>query len=205
MARCTALVTGFRPFLDVAENPSALLVESLDRNWAGETGICLETSLLDTVYANMRELLGELLCGEPDVLVLTGYSSLASGLKIETRATSLCSPRYPDANGWCPQPAQDPVAHLVNETVDFPRLVDALRESGIAAYLSQDAGEYVCNHSYWHALNLIEERGLSTRALFLHLPAIEEMMSPPQGAGFMPLETMRRGLATILREVCKIG
>lgn len=205
MSTATAIVTGFRPFLGVEENPSALLVESLDKAWADDLPMQLETRLLDTVYAGMGETIADLLADEPDALVLTGYSSLATGLKIETRATTLCSPKYADASGWSPPPIHDPVTDEMNRVVDFPYLIDTLRQAEVPAQLSEDAGEYVCNHSYWHALDLIVQRRLSTVALFVHLPAIAEMSSPPKGAGVMPLATMQRGLATILRELLSEG
>ncbi len=202
-SRKTVVVTGFRPFPGVRENPSALLVESLrgHPDWAHEAGVDLRTSLLDTVYSGLREQIEKLLAEVPTALVLTGYSAIASGLKIETRATSLCSPAYADASGWTPPPNLDPVRSSANGAIEFDRLLDALDFAGVPAGMSDDAGEYVCNHAYWHALDLIAQRNLITRALFVHLPAIEEMRFPPPGTGAIALATMQRGLAVILREL----
>lgn len=203
MAQPHVTITGFRPFLAVASNPSSLLVEGLrgDKAWAEESGVTPRFALLDTVYAQMRETLAELLEARPAALVLTGYSSLSEGLKIETRATSLCSPKFADASGFTPAPCRDPVRATANEEVDFPALIDALREAAVPAALSDDAGEYVCNHAYWHALDLIAQQGIATRAIFVHLPAIEGMDDAPEGAGAMPLDTMQRGLTVIAREL----
>ena len=205
MSTATAIVTGFRPFPGVDENPSALLVESLDKTWADDLPLRIETQLLDTIYAGMRETIAGLLADEPAALILTGYSSLATGLKIETRATTLCNAKYADASGWSPPSVHDPVTENMNCAVDFPQLVDTLRHAEVPAQMSEDAGEYVCNHSYWHALDLIAERQLNTVALFVHLPAVEGMTSSPEGTGVMRLATMQRGLAIILRELLPDG
>ncbi len=202
-----AVVTGFRPFLEIGENPSALLVDSVadDAAFSQEARVRLETRLLDTVSAGLREQLDALLANAPAMLVLTGYSALARGFKIETSATDLRSPDFADASGWSPPAARDPVTARANAAVDFPGLVDALRGAGVGGDLSDDAGEYVCNHAYWHALDLIARRGLATRALFLHLPAVAGMQNPLLGAATMELADMRRGLAAVLRELASSG
>lgn len=202
-SRCrTLVVTGFRPFPGVRVNPSALLVESLERDdpWSADPELQLRTRLLDTVYAGMRDQLGRLLSiheteSAPAALILTGYSSLATGLKIETRATSLCSPNHADASGFTPPSRRDPVQAATNDAVDFVEMVADLRKAEIPAHLSQDAGEYVCNNAYWHALDLIGTYRLPTRAVFLHVPAVANMDETPNGSGAMALDEIRRGVA----------
>ncbi len=196
-----AVVTGFRPFGDVVENPSALLVESVasDDIFAGQARVRLETRLLDTVYGGLRGRIESVLASEPSALVMTGYSSLARGFKIETGATSRCHPGFADASGWHPPESREPVRAAANAAVDFAQMIDALHGAGIPARLSGDAGEYVCNAAYWHALDLIAAGALATRALFLHLPALDGMEDPPRGAGSLDLARMRRGLAIVLR------
>lgn len=201
MSLPSAILTGFRPFPAVSVNPSALLVEAVSRDpgFARAAGVRLETRLLDTVYGGLRDRIARLLDRAPDALVLTGYSTLARGFKLETAATSLCSPDFADASGWCPPRPRDPVSSTANRAVDFPGLLDALRAAEVPAGLSEDAGAYVCNHAYWHALDLVARRGLATRVLFLHVPAIEGMDNAPAGAAAMDFATMRRGLAVVLR------
>ncbi|MBQ8421511.1 MAG: hypothetical protein IJX11_04535 [Bacteroidales bacterium] len=40
--------------------------------------------------------------------------------------------------------------------------------------MSNSAGLYVCNCAYYEALRIIQENGLATKALFVHLPKITE-------------------------------
>jgi pyroglutamyl-peptidase len=51
-------------------------------------------------------------------------------------------------------------------------LRDALLHRGIPARVSNSAGLYVCNSTYYNALNEIYDQGLSTKAVFVHLPKI---------------------------------
>lgn len=200
-ARPIVEITGFRPFLDVAINPSALLVASLqdDPSWIERTRMDARFTLLDTVYEGLRAQIAKLLASPPAALILTGYSRHATGLKIETRATSLCSPDHADASGRHPPATHEPMEEHANSGVDFPDLVERIRGEGLSCDLSDDAGEYVCNHSYFHALDLIAQRGLDTRTLFVHLPAIENMPEAPEGAGQMALTEMHRAMALIAR------
>jgi pyroglutamyl-peptidase len=43
--------------------------------------------------------------------------------------------------------------------------------------LSDDAGSYVCNHTYYSALRAIAAEELPTRCLFLHVPPAPETFS----------------------------
>lgn len=205
MTQPLVIVTGFRPFLTVSTNPSALLVESLRErcDWADGLDIAAQCVLLDTAYRGLRDRLAALVEKRPAALILTGYSALATGLKIETRATSLCNPDFADASGFIPQPHCDPQETRGNARVDFARLATALKAAGVPATLSDDAGTYVCNNAYWHALDLIARSGAATRAVFVHLPAIEGMADPPEGAGTMTPETMRRGIGVTARELTR--
>ncbi|MCP9221313.1 hypothetical protein MKP08_00925 [Erythrobacter sp. LQ02-29] len=200
MSKSRVAITGFRPFPGVPTNPSATLIDSLrgDTAWAQQHSIQPIFHLLDTVYADLDRTVGKLFADEPAALILTGYSRIATGLKLETGATSVCSPVYADASGFTPPKFRDPVSLKANRSVDFAALVDRLRRADVPAYLSDDAGAYVCNRSYWLALDHVARAGLSTRVLFLHLPAIAGMADgPPGGSGAMELATMQRGLGIV--------
>ncbi len=40
--------------------------------------------------------------------------------------------------------------------------------------ISYDAGNYVCNHLYYHVLSAIDKRKFDTIALFVHVPVLNE-------------------------------
>lgn len=197
--RAPVVVTGFRPFPGVADNPSQIVVEALQAS-PGLLPDGAECRLLEVAYAAISPELEEILARPPAALVLTGYSTLAQGLKLERRASSIRSPRFPDARGFCPAPCPAaPVDIQENRACDFPALEAALRALGIACQMSDDAGQYVCNTAYHTALARIAAQTLPTRAIFVHLPAIAGTPLAEISASTMELTEMAAGVATIAR------
>jgi pyroglutamyl-peptidase len=193
------VITGFRHFPGVADNPSQLLVEAL----AATPGLLpADTAyhLLDTAYAAISPALEAILADPPAALVLTGFSALAEGFKLERRASDMCSPRFADALGFVPQmKAGAAIGRCENPACDFPALEAALIAQGFPCQLSDDAGEYVCNNAYHTALTRIAALGAPTRAVFVHLPAIAGTPLARTSASAMPLPEMARGVALVAR------
>lgn len=197
--RAPVVVTGFRPFPGVAANPSQIVVEALQAS-PGTLPDGAECRLLEVAYAAVPPALDEILVRPPAALVLTGYSALAQGLELERRASSIRSPRFPDARGFCPASRPGaPVDIQENRACDVPALEAALRTRGIACQLSDDCGHYVCNSAYHTALARIAARTLPTRAIFVHLPAVAGTPLAETSASAMELTEMAAGVATIAR------
>lgn len=51
--------------------------------------------------------------------------------------------------------------------------LDELIESFSATVLSHDAGKFVCNHLYYTVLKYIQDHGLTTQCLFVHVPILQ--------------------------------
>lgn len=185
------VITGYRSFPGVSDNPSQRLIEHLE--YAGILGDSAETHLIGTEYAQVQPRLDAILLAEPDVLVLTGYSAIARGFKLERQASDVCSPRFADASGFTPEPREAAAHWLPNPAVDFETLEAKLVAAGHPCHLSDDAGEFVCNHSYYHALAHIAASGAATRAIFLHVPAIAGTPLAEVAASAMDLDVMARG------------
>ena len=60
-------------------------------------------------------------------------------------------------------------------------IVRAIRDAGLPARVSTNAGDYVCNHLYYGALAFLRRVSPETPAVFLHLPATPEQ-SPPRAS-----------------------
>jgi len=193
------VVTGFRSFPGVPDNPSQAVVETL----AASAGLLPATAgfrLLDTAYAGLSPALEAILAEPPAALVLTGFSALAGGFKLERRASDLCSPKFADAHGVFPQQTMGaPIDLRENRSCDFPAMEAALLAEGFPCQLSDDAGQYVCNNAYHLALKQIAALGLPTRAVFVHLPAIAGTPLARSSASAMKLSDMARGVALIAR------
>jgi pyroglutamyl-peptidase len=71
------------------------------------------------------------------------------------------------------------LAHLDGPSVlvgDWPWTENllALLESNLPARLSTDAGKYVCESTYWSALNFKLNHGYPSKIAFLHMPVISD-------------------------------
>jgi pyroglutamyl-peptidase len=191
------VVTGFRSFPGVPDNPSQRVVEAL------ETSPRLlpprsECRLLETAYAALSPALEAIFAEPPAALVLTGFSSIAEGFKLERRASDLCSPQFADAHGVFPQRSAGTALDLLeNQNCDFVAMEACLLAEGFPCHLSHDAGHYVCDAAYHTALTSIAARSLPTRAVFVHLPAITDTPLAASSAFAMPVPEMARGVALI--------
>lgn len=189
------VLTGFGHFPGVPENPTQAIIEAF-RNEPGLLPQPHRLALLDVAYRSAGSALDDLLDPAPGALVLTGYSRRATKVTLEARATDYCSPDQPDICGFVPALKADPAPPLTTNT-PLAALSMRLEEAGIPAEISQDAGAYLCNYSYRHALERVEERGLPTNVLFVHLPALEDTALAQEAAGTISLADATRALALI--------
>jgi pyroglutamyl-peptidase len=172
-ARTTVLITGFGPFPGVPVNATMRLVPELAERAARMfAGVRIATAILATEWAaaprHLDHLLGEV---EPDLAIHFGVSSRARGFEIETRASNQCL-ASPDAAGVLPSARAvrgDGPLHL-GAGLPVRYLVTRLRRRGIPAFVSRDAGGYLCNATLYHALVRAKEVP-GRRVGFVHVPA----------------------------------
>ncbi len=165
------LVTGFGPFPKVPRNPT----EHLARRVAASgrlrrAGIAAQSVILTTAYAALdTELKPALARLRPKAVLMLGVAARAKRVRIETRAVNRQSLLFPDAEGCVARRAAlDPARPLVARGRGaFPALLRALRGSRLDAFLSIDAGRYLCNAGYFTALGAT---ATDTPCLFVHVP-----------------------------------
>ena len=169
------LITGFEPFGGSEVNSSWETAVRVGQRPPKD--VCMETLLLPVSFMRagnkIREALKE---KRPDVLVMLGQRGKGESIYIERIAINMMDASNPDNDGYHPQEQTivdgGEAAYFSNLPVKTLR--DALLQKGIPARVSNSAGLYVCNSTYYNALNEIYEQGLSTKALFIHLPIISE-------------------------------
>ena len=169
------LITGFEPFGGSEVNSSwdtAVRVGQL-----APKDVCMETLLLPVSFMRAGKKIREALREKRnDVLVMLGQRSKGESIDIERIAINMMDASNPDNDGYHPQEQTivdgGEAAYFSNLPVKTLR--DALLHRGIPARISNSAGLYVCNSTYYNALNEIYEQGLPTKALFIHLPIISE-------------------------------
>ncbi len=166
-------VTGFGPFLDVSENPSGELVRLLRDTPPAEVrvaGVVLPVSFARTPEA-LESALDEVSAQRPVVLLGLG-AQRKSWFRLERRARARLDSKKPDAEGLF---AAD--VGLLGEGdlatgLDLEGLRLVLIEAGAAdARVSDDAGGYLCELTYYSLLRRASALGIP--ALFLHLPPLD--------------------------------
>ena len=191
------LLTGFGPFGGSDINASwetAVRVGQLSPK-----GIAVETVQLPVSFKRAGEAIRKYLREkQPNVLVMLGQRGKGTSIDIERIAINLMDSVNPDNDSYQPQEqailSGGEPAYFSNLPVKALR--DALLQKSIPARVSNSAGLYVCNSTYYNALEEIDKHQLSTKVLFVHLPKI--------GADF-PLEMLVEAVMTIIETVITIG
>ncbi len=167
--RRSLLVAGFGAFPGHRRNPAELVVRKLEKRKRilALAGIDLHVAVLPVEFFALSPILSQLFARtSPDAVLLLGVAGRRRRLTIETLARNRVSTLRPDAarqHAYCRA-----IVHGGPEALrgggSAPRLAALARRNGLPASLSRDAGDYLCNESFY--LSLLMDR----RACFLHLP-----------------------------------
>jgi len=160
------LVTGFEPFGSDQYNASGEAIRLLPEHLDGHR---ISTAILPVSFRRSGEVLAALLQEhQPDALVCVGEAGGRDEISIEVRGANEDNARIADNDGA--QPARQAIIQggdfFRSATVDPQAVLRALHQHGHAAYLSEDAGRFVCNHIAYLAY------GQEVPALFIHVPAL---------------------------------
>lgn len=178
------------------DNPTQALVDHFRSNPRLLPNSAL-LAMLDVDYRTVGPAIDALLALAPAALVLTGYSGRAEGITLEAQASALCAADQPDAAGFVALPQAAPT---LSTAIDLVSLQSVIARHAPCA-LSQDAGQYLCNFSYRHALARVTAQRLPTQVLFVHVPAISGTPLAETAAASLPLNQMATALAQIAREL----
>ena len=177
----TILITGFGPFPGAPFNPTSPLVKRLAQMRIARTKIV--THIFETSYQAVDRDLPKLLKRyKPDAILMFGLATPARIVRIETRAQNALA-GLPDATGKIPKrnaiakgkPAAAPMA------LPSQALLRAVRNTGVRARLSRDAGRYLCNYLCWHATEAATATNGPRIAAFVHVPLVAENPGEKRG------------------------
>jgi len=157
----TVLCTGYEPFGDHDENPSAAVAERLDgRTVAGQrvVGRVLPVEF-DAVRGELASLLDD---HEADAVVGTGLAGGRAGVAVERVGINVADAvTVPDNADADPEnrrvDAAGPDAYLA--TVPVVDAVEDLLDAGVPARVSNTAGTHCCNDFLYTVHRLLDERG----------------------------------------------
>lgn len=154
--------TSFGPFREVLRNPSILVAQAAVAE-VGRAGGAVSSVALPVTYAAAATASAQLPVGAARVHV--GVAASRPAVTVERRGRPE-SGDEPDNDGVVGP--SDPGNRLPRESRTAEALVAALREEGVEAELSEDAGGYVCNALLWHSLGTEED------TCFVHVPSLTD-------------------------------
>ena len=196
------LLTGFEPFGKYSENSSWAVAEKVAA-CVGVVDAEVIARRLPVSFAGvgiaLRRAVQE--C-HPDVIIMLGQCAGIDYIKLERIAINMMDATTPDNDGYLPD--EEPIcatgAAALFTNTDIKDLRRVVEELGIPAKVSNSAGLYVCNRTYYEALRLCNERP-GMKALFVHLPLYEGQSSAAEEQPTMPLDDMAMVIEKIIHKI----
>jgi len=173
------LVTGFDAFGSLAGNPSLDLIAKLCI-----TDNELESAVIPTSYKRaIQDVIRLIEENRPQLCVMFGYSPRPFALKLERYGRNRDTAATADnddvvLNG----PIIEYGPSLIQSPIALDEIYASLRQSGHDVMLSDDAGGFVCNHTYYSVLKYLKETSVKCDALFVHIPGPELQSATIQAA-----------------------
>lgn len=169
------LITGFEPFGGESINSSQETVNAVASDEFDDIEIF--SGLLPVSFKRSGITICELIDeSEPDVVIMLGQSGKSDSVKIERIAVNLMDAKKPDNDGYTPDEEfilnDGPSAYF--SSLPVKHLRNQLFKSGVPAEVSNTAGLYVCNTTYYAALHHISITDKNIKTIFVHLPKISD-------------------------------
>jgi pyroglutamyl-peptidase len=169
------LLTGYEPFLDMKRNPSMEAIRLLDGMEYNGYEVVVEE--LPMKYAEIRGIISSLIDKhQPAAVICTGVSSIATDIPVERVAINVGSADGRINFGY------ERLDQILNpdgptaywSTLPIREIVEAIKEEGIPAHISNSAGTQGCNLVFYHLMDLIAEKNLGILGGFVHVPRLPE-------------------------------
>lgn len=175
------IVTGFNPFGSYSANPSQEAVLELpdivkfdDKSPEVRVAkLILPTCCLEA----FQTLSGEVAASQDEsfALVLSGVAGSQDKICLERFALNVRDFRMPDNNGhiWDEEHIELDGPDALRTRVPLKDLCQHLKNAGFACDISNHAGTFVCNETYYRSLFSWQDNPNCRGILFVHVPAYE--------------------------------
>jgi pyroglutamyl-peptidase len=193
------LLTAFEPFGGEKINPAQEAVKLIPDHLDGAEIIKLTAPTVfgaagDTVASAIREI-------KPDAVVCVGQAGGRTGITPERVAINIEDATIPDNAGVTPADRpilpNGPAAYFA--TLPVKAMVQAIRDIGLPASLSNSAGTFVCNHLMFRVLHLLNTECPGIWGGFIHVPFLpEQAAAQAKPTPSMELTDIVRGLEAAL-------
>lgn len=199
----TLLVTAFEPFGGDSMNPTERVLGELPDEICG---FGIEKLLLPVEFKRAAQMVcGRFDAVSPAAVVMLGQAGGRSAITPEAVGRNIMNARIPDNAGFSPvnrEIVPGGAAELYS-TLPLDGIVTAIRKEGIAAEVSRDAGEYVCNSVLY---SMLAHNGGCVPTGFIHVPFVREQVEGVPGRGnlpFMDEDAILRGILAAVRTVAE--
>ncbi|GEL97381.1 pyroglutamyl-peptidase I [Cellulomonas terrae] len=191
------LVTGFGPFDGQAVNASGLAVRALAARWTGPEELVVRE--LPVSFRGARQQLRVAVAEvHPDLVVCVGEAGGRAAVGIERVAVNVIDARIPDVDGSAPVDvpviAGAPAAFFT--TLPVKACAAAVRDVSVPVEVSNTAGLYVCNATFYALQHLLASRP-EVRSGFVHVPRTPAQVGA--GSPAMEVDDAATALEAVLR------
>lgn len=116
--------------------------------------------LKNSFSSSVLDLKKKIISDEYDLIICFGQWQIVpqNTLRIETKSTS-----------------SENNQESILTNFDYESLTQYLEKNNIKYKISNNAGDYLCNHIYYHGLKIINDNNLKAKMLFIHLPKIKKI------------------------------
>jgi pyroglutamyl-peptidase len=200
----TVLLTGFAPFDKEPINSSWEVARALNlsaiqvpRAKSAGSGNAPQAKVMARQLPCEFDRALEVLAGlikrlKPDLIVGLGQANTRHDFSVERVAININDARIKDNAGAKPIDTSvvrgAPVAYFSG--LPIKAIVQAVRQAGIPSSVSQSAGTFVCNHSFYGLMHLLATEYPDKRGGFIHLPLLPEQAARIPGSSSLGLDTM---------------
>jgi pyroglutamyl-peptidase len=194
------LLTGFEAFGESTVNPSILACRRLEGKEIEGFEIVVEEIPL-RFHEIRNEIEGHIERHEPGTIICAGQSAQAS-IFLERVAINVANARIPYNCGTQPmdEPLNNngPVAYFSGLPLRI--ILEALKEAGVPAAISNSAGTFGCNQIFYHLMDYVSRVGLEIPAGFIHVPCLPEQVINKETPG-MALDLIVKALEVATSKV----
>ena len=169
------LITGFGPFGKVVSNPSGRLLKRFAGQVIGDQ--LITTCLLPVSFTQAPVFMDIALRaggknGAPfDHILMLGVADTETRWRVE-RCGRNANSQFADMDGTIPDAIIEREApEILPSTLPSEALELALNAVNLPAYISENAGGYLCNFILFDTLWKLRQSGSNAKAGFLHVPA----------------------------------
>lgn len=177
------LVTGFEPFGGETINASWEAARQLE-GWRHGDAVAAARLLPCAYDASVKTLISAIETLRPEAVLMTGQAPRRGVVCVERFARNLDDATAPDNDGALRRGLR--ISRSAPEWLEASgpvgRIASAIKDTGIPARLSRNAGGFVCNHLYFGALQYLSDTGSAIPTVFVHLPATPAQAPPGASA-----------------------